>query len=198
VSNRHRPQQQSQQRSPIIRPNWPESAGQASGQRHQQWLNKLGRICQCCAQDKDATWPGGKRRCYAIGKCCREILSPGTRTDARNVLRAALPYAVEEQIITRNPAAFRLASRREPKRKHRSWTVDQARQFLESARRDGDSLYPAYVPHPGPGPAQRRTARAHLGDGQPRRQGTVGGRTSCRQRRQALTSSICSLICPPC
>ena len=61
------------------------------------------------------------------------------------MLRAALTCAVEEQIITRNPAAFRLTSRREPKRKTRSWTVDQARQFLESARRDGDSLYPAYV-----------------------------------------------------
>src|SRR5215467_8836255 len=89
-----------------------------------QWLNKLGRICQCCAQGKDAAWPEDKRRCCAIGQCCREILSPGTRTDARNVLRAALTCAVEEQIITRNPAAFRLTSRREPKRKHRSWTVD--------------------------------------------------------------------------
>jgi integrase len=110
-----------------------------------QWLNKLGRICQCCAQGKDAAWPEDKRRCCAIGQCCQETLSPGTRTDARNVLRAALTCAVEEQIITRNPAAFRLTSRRETKRKNRSWTVDQARQFLESARRDGDPLYPAYV-----------------------------------------------------
>jgi integrase len=110
-----------------------------------QWLNKLGRICQCCAQRKDAARPESKRRCCATGKCCQEILSPGTRTTARNALRAALTCAVDEQLITRNPAAFRLTSRREPKRKRRSWTVDEARRFLESARRDGDSLYPAYV-----------------------------------------------------
>jgi len=27
-----------------------------------QWLNKLGRICQCCAQQKDASRPEEKRR----------------------------------------------------------------------------------------------------------------------------------------
>ena len=74
------------------------------------------------------------------------ILSAETRKDARNALRAALTCAVEEQIITQNPAAvIRLSTRREPKRKRRSWTVDEARQFLESARRDGDVLYTAYV-----------------------------------------------------
>jgi integrase len=110
-----------------------------------QWLNKLSRICRCCAQGKDAARPDGKRRCCAIGHCCQEVLSPGTRKDARNVLRAALTCAVEEQIITRNPAVFRLADRRDPKRKYRSWTADQARQFLESARHDDDVFYPAYV-----------------------------------------------------
>ena len=72
-------------------------------------------------------------------------MSPGTRKDARNVLRAALTCAVEEQIIIRNPAVFRLSTRRDPRRKRGSWTVDQARQFLESARRDDDVLYAAYV-----------------------------------------------------
>lgn len=62
------------------------------------------------------------------------------------MLRAALTCAIEDQIITRNPAAVvRLSSRREPKRKRRSWTVDEARRFLESARSDDDVLYPAYV-----------------------------------------------------
>jgi len=28
-----------------------------------QWLNKLGRICQCCAQGKDVARPEPKRRC---------------------------------------------------------------------------------------------------------------------------------------
>ena len=111
-----------------------------------QWLNKLGRICQCCAQRKDVARPADKRRCCAVGECCHEILSAGSRKDARNVLRAALTCAVEEQLITWNPAAvIRLSSRREPKRKRRSWTVEEARRFLESARRDGDVLYAAYV-----------------------------------------------------
>ena len=111
-----------------------------------QWLNKLARTCQCCAQGKDAARPEGKRRCCATGKCCQFILSAETRKDARNALRAALTCAVEEQIISHNPAAvIRLSTRREPKRKRRSWTVDEARQFLESARRDGDVLYTAYV-----------------------------------------------------
>jgi integrase len=111
-----------------------------------QWLNKLGRICQCCEQGKDAARPEDKRRCCAAGKCCHEVLSSETRKDARNVLRAALTCAVEDQIITRNPAAvIRLSNRREPRRKRRSWTVDEARQFLESARTDDDVLYPAYV-----------------------------------------------------
>ncbi len=115
-------------------------------QHVRQWLNKLGQICQCCAQGKDASRPEAEQRCCAVGKCCHETISAETRKDARNVLRAALTCAIEDQLITRNPAAVvRLSSRREPKRKRRSWTVDEARQFLESARRDGDVLYPAYV-----------------------------------------------------
>jgi integrase len=111
-----------------------------------QWLNKLSRICQCCAQGKDAARPAGRQRCCAVGTCCHESLSAGTRKDARNALRAALTCAVEEQIITRNPAAvIRLPSRRDRQRKRRSWTADEARRFLESARRDDDVLYAAYV-----------------------------------------------------
>jgi integrase len=111
-----------------------------------QWLNKLSSICQCCAQGKDAARSEDKRRCCAVGKCCHEVLSAETRKDARNVLRAALTGAIEDQVITRNPAAvIRLPTRREPRRKRRSWTVDEARQFLESARHDDDVLYAAYI-----------------------------------------------------
>jgi integrase len=54
--------------------------------------------------------------------------------------------AMEEQIITRNPAAvIRLSSRNERTRKRRSWTVDEAREYVESARHDDDVLYAAYV-----------------------------------------------------
>jgi hypothetical protein len=111
-----------------------------------QWLNKLSRICQCCVQGKDVARPEEKRRCCAIGKCCQGVLSAETRKDARNVLRAALTCAVEEQLITQNCAAIvRLPNRRELRRKRRSWTVDEARQFLESARHADDVLYAAYV-----------------------------------------------------
>jgi integrase len=84
--------------------------------------------------------------CCAIGQCCHAVLSPESRKDARNILRAALTCAIEEEIITRNPAAvIRFSSRNERTRKRRSWTVDEARQFLESARHDNDVLYTAYV-----------------------------------------------------
>jgi integrase len=74
------------------------------------------------------------------------VLSPESRKDARNIFRAALTCAVEEEIISRNPVAvIRLSSRNERTRKRRSWTVDEVRQFLESARRDDDVLYTAYV-----------------------------------------------------
>ena len=38
-----------------------------------QWINKLTSICQCCVQGKDAARPLPKRRCCAIGECCREM-----------------------------------------------------------------------------------------------------------------------------
>ena len=80
----------------------------------------------------------------AVGECCREILAPWSRKDARDTLRAALTCAVEDEVIPRNPAAvIRLPAPR--KHKRRVWTVDEARRFLESSRRDEDALYPAYV-----------------------------------------------------
>ena len=52
--------------------------------------------------------------------------------------------AVEEELITRNPAAVvRLPAPRP--RKRRSWTVDEARRFLESTRRNNEPLYAAFV-----------------------------------------------------
>jgi integrase len=111
-----------------------------------RWLNKLSLICQCCAQGKDSSRPEGKQRCCAQGKCCGDYLSPGTRKDARNVLRVALTCAVEEQIIAKNPAAvIRLSGRPDPARKVRPWSADEARRFLESARSGDDVLYAAYV-----------------------------------------------------
>jgi integrase len=109
-----------------------------------QWLNKLAQVCQCCAQGKDAARPKAKRRCCAIGRCCHATLSARSRADARDTLRAAFTCAAEEEIITRNPVAvIRLPAPRT--RRRRWWTVDEARQFLESARRDHEPLYAAYV-----------------------------------------------------
>ena len=109
-----------------------------------QWINTLGRICQCCIQGKDAARPEAKRRCCAVGNCCQAVLSTRSRNDARDTLRAALACAVEEEMITRNLAAVvRLPAPR--RRKRQWWSVDDARRFLESARRDQEALYAAYV-----------------------------------------------------
>jgi integrase len=113
-----------------------------------QWLNKLTVLCQCCAQGKDAARPEDKKRCCAIGKCCQQTLSPRSRKDARDTLRAALTCAVEDESISRNPVtAVKMTKRREP-RQHRTrqaWTVDDARWFLESAWHAGEVLYAAFV-----------------------------------------------------
>ena len=109
-----------------------------------QWLNKLTQVCQCCAQGKDAARPEAKRRCCAIGQCCHAVLSPRSRADARDTLRAAYTCAIEDELITRNPVAvIRLPAPRT--RKRRWWTVDDARRFLESARSAGEPLYAAFV-----------------------------------------------------
>ena len=113
-----------------------------------QWLNKLAVTCQCCKQEKDAKRPESKRRCCAMGECCGQVLSPRSRRDARDVLRAALSCAVEDEVISRNPVpVLKRTSRRapRPRRKAQSWTVDDARWFLESAWHAGESLYAAFV-----------------------------------------------------
>ena len=104
------------------------------------------------AQGKDAARPVSKRRCCAVGECCRAILSPQSRKDARATLRAAFACAVEEEIISRDPVAvIRLPAPRKSKR--RVWTVDEARRFLESARQ-AVTLVRRLRPHRRLGPAQ--------------------------------------------
>jgi integrase len=116
-----------------------------------QWLNKLGTICQCCAQKKDESRPEKKQRCCAVGKCCHEVLSVRSRTIARNVLRTALSSAVEDEVIGRNvikQGNIKVGSQRRPpksRRKPQAWTVDDARWFLESAWHAGETLYAAFV-----------------------------------------------------
>ena len=110
----------------------------------QVWINKLRGTCQCCAQGKDARRPEARRRCCAIGKCCGQVPSNRTVRDARAVLRAALTHAQSEELVQRNVAALvKVPSGRQ--RRPQSWSSDEARSFLESARAGGDPLYAAYV-----------------------------------------------------
>jgi integrase len=108
------------------------------------WLNRLRITCQCCSQGKDAARRPDRRRCCAIGTCCQQVISDRTVKDVRDTLRAALTNAVGEELVTRNVAAVvRLPT---PRRRQRQWwSVEEARAFLESARRDRDPLYAAYV-----------------------------------------------------
>ena len=110
----------------------------------QTWINAVGRVCQCCAQGKDARRPPAKRRCCAIGHCCKSLLSPTSLTHIRRVLRALLSQAIIEDQISRNVAKnVKLPPIRARKRK--AWSSDEARRFLESARADADAFYAAYV-----------------------------------------------------
>jgi integrase len=110
------------------------------------WLNQLRDTCQCCAQGKDARRPEKQRRCCAKvpATCCRRVASARTIRDAWTVLCSALTNAVTEELIPKNVAALAHVSKPR-KRRVKPWTVAEARQFLESARRDHDPLYAAYV-----------------------------------------------------
>jgi integrase len=110
----------------------------------QAWLNKVPGICQCCAQEKDAK--RRQPRCCALGECCEDY--PGRRVieAARGTLRAALNHAIHEELISRNVAEMaKLPKARKKLKRRSSWTVDEARRFLESSRSDGDPLYPLWV-----------------------------------------------------
>lgn len=114
------------------------------------WLNTLRVTCQCCAQGKDAKRstthrdPRKRRRCCAIGVCCRQYPSQRTIQAARDALRAALTHAVAEELVSKNVAGLVPVSKPR-KRKFRPWTVDDAKAFLEYARAKNDPLYAAWV-----------------------------------------------------
>ncbi len=108
----------------------------------QTWLNELRVRCQCCAQGKDAA--RDEPRCCAAGKCCHQVGSEWTVHQAWTVLRSALSAAMRDELVTRNVAGLvRVPVPRT--RKRAIWSVPEARQFLESARRDDDPLYAGYV-----------------------------------------------------
>jgi integrase len=110
------------------------------------WLNKLRDTCQCCAQGKDARRLEKQRRCCAKVSAtrCRRLASERTIRDAWTILCSALTNAVTEELIPKNVASLAHASKPRARRV-KPWTAEEARQFLESAKRDQDSLYAAYV-----------------------------------------------------
>jgi hypothetical protein len=64
---------------------------------------------------------------------------------ARGALRAALNHAIHEELISRNVAELaKLPKARKKLKRRSSWTVDEARKFLETSRSD-DPLYPLWM-----------------------------------------------------
>ncbi|MFF4419101.1 tyrosine recombinase XerC [Streptosporangium sp. NPDC001559] len=114
----------------------------------QIWLNTLPTLFTCCDQKKDHRRPESKRRCCAVGKCCKGYPSRSTIASIRRVLRSALGNAVREELISKNVAALTTlpaASKTKKKRQRVVWGVDEARRFLEHLRAIDDPLYAAYV-----------------------------------------------------
>jgi integrase len=110
----------------------------------QKFLNALRRDCQCCKQERDKRRRATRQRCCALGKCCHDVASPGTVVHVRRVLRIMINRAIRDGHRSTNPTKdVTLPSTRSKKKK--AWTSDEARQFLESARADGDPYYAAYV-----------------------------------------------------
>jgi integrase len=108
----------------------------------QTWVNRLRTQCQCCAQGKDAARE--QPVCCAVGSCCRQVPREWTVHQAWMVLRGALAQAMRDELVSRNVAS--LVRMPVPRPESRSvWTVEHARQFLESSRNDGDPLHAGYV-----------------------------------------------------
>ena len=110
------------------------------------WINQLRVTCQCCVQGKDGRRDEKNRRCCAKtpAECCQQFASERTVRDAWTILCSALTNAVTEELIPKNVAALHHMAKPR-KRKVKPWTADEARRFLESAKRDRDPLYAAYV-----------------------------------------------------
>jgi integrase len=110
----------------------------------QTWLNTEQRVCQCCAQGKDARRGEDKRRCCAIGACCNEMATAETVAHLRRVLRTILNQALIEGLVARNVASLvKLPPVR--RRRRKAWSSEEARRFLESSRSAVDGFYAAHV-----------------------------------------------------
>ncbi|WP_309110197.1 tyrosine-type recombinase/integrase [Saccharothrix sp.] len=113
-----------------------------SAQDVRTFLTRLRHDCRCCADKIDAKRPKEARRCCAVGKCCRLVLSDRTIQQVHAVLRNALQHAMREEIIPRNVA--KLVQVKSPRYDvHRGLDADQARKLLKEA--EGDRLEALYV-----------------------------------------------------
>ena len=97
------------------------------------------------AEQGRAAGPPGSSVAVQIGKCCDERVSERTAQDILMVLRSALSNAIREELTGKNPAALVRVSKPRKSRKVKPETVDEAQQFLASARAARDVLYAAYV-----------------------------------------------------
>lgn len=97
------------------------------------WLNGLAKVCQCCAQGKDAARKVPRCCAKTRPQCCRAYLSDPSIRHLLRVLRAALQAAVDEDLLSRN-AARQVRLRGSDKRKERAFSAAEARQLLGAAR----------------------------------------------------------------
>ncbi|MBW1599734.1 tyrosine recombinase XerC [Streptomyces sp. JJ38] len=97
--------------------------------------------CQCCAQGKDKKRPEYKRRCCAVGRCCKKRPSDRTVRFLLVILRAALQHAVREDELPRN-VAKNVELSMGTKREIEPLTVQEGRLLLAAAR--GNRLWAAY------------------------------------------------------
>ncbi|MCI3227062.1 tyrosine-type recombinase/integrase [Streptomyces sp. NP-1717] len=105
------------------------------------FLVKTAATCQCCAQGKDKARPENKRRCCALGKCCKKLPSDRTVRFLLVLLRAALQHAVREDELPRNVARnveLSMGTRREIE----PLSSTEGRQLLAAAR--DNRLWAAY------------------------------------------------------
>ncbi|MEU3278238.1 site-specific integrase [Streptomyces antibioticus] len=105
------------------------------------FLAKTAITCRCCAQGKDRKRPDHKRRCCALGKCCKKLPSDRTVRFLLVILRAALQHAVREDELPRN-VARNVELSMGTKREIEPLTVKEGRQLLAAAR--DNRLWAAY------------------------------------------------------
>ncbi|MEU5690934.1 tyrosine-type recombinase/integrase [Actinosynnema sp. NPDC020468] len=113
-----------------------------SAQDVRTFMTKLRHDCRCCSERIDAKRSKASRRCCAVGKCCRLVLSDRTVQQIHAVLRNALQNAMREELVPRNVA--KLVQVRSPRYDvHRGLDAEQARKLMKEA--EGDRLLVLYV-----------------------------------------------------